>query len=180
MLAMVESRVSLAGEPWEGREEHEVECASFFRQAQPESKLHLGLTFSHRPHLQAVCLAMPKQSRDLSVLLLLAESILVLAGVFQISDYIRRRIFSGDSNKPLLDVDANAGQKHLLQLSKIKDPDVLRRTVDELASSLDNKIGDVKEGIEGCIGNTPLIRIKSLSEATGCEILAKAEVNQTL
>ncbi|KAF2146887.1 uncharacterized protein K452DRAFT_218243 [Aplosporella prunicola CBS 121167] len=34
---------------------------------------------------------------------------------------------------------------------------------------------DIREGIEGCIGNTPLIRIKSLSEATGCEILAKAE-----
>ena len=34
----------------------------------------------------------------------------------------------------------------------------------------------VVEGIEGCIGNTPLFRIKSLSEATGCEILAKAEV----
>lgn len=33
----------------------------------------------------------------------------------------------------------------------------------------------IQEGIEGCIGNTPLIRIKSLSEATGCEILAKAE-----
>ncbi|KAL9086170.1 MAG: hypothetical protein Q9165_007235 [Trypethelium subeluteriae] len=33
----------------------------------------------------------------------------------------------------------------------------------------------IKEGIEGCIGNTPLIRIKSLSEETGCEILAKAE-----
>ena len=31
------------------------------------------------------------------------------------------------------------------------------------------------DGIEGCIGNTPLIRIKSLSEETGCEILAKAE-----
>jgi hypothetical protein len=31
-------------------------------------------------------------------------------------------------------------------------------------------------GIEGLIGNTPLIRINSLSEATGCEILAKAEV----
>ncbi|KAF2085656.1 cysteine synthase [Saccharata proteae CBS 121410] len=29
--------------------------------------------------------------------------------------------------------------------------------------------------IEGCIGNTPLFKIKSLSEATGCEILAKAE-----
>ena len=31
------------------------------------------------------------------------------------------------------------------------------------------------EGIESCVGNTPLFRIKSLSEATGCEILAKAE-----
>lgn len=32
------------------------------------------------------------------------------------------------------------------------------------------------EGIEACIGNTPLFRIKSLSEETGCEMLAKAEV----
>ncbi|GJU19616.1 cysteine synthase 2 [Tanacetum coccineum] len=30
-------------------------------------------------------------------------------------------------------------------------------------------------GVVGAIGNTPLIRINSLSEATGCEILAKAE-----
>lgn len=34
----------------------------------------------------------------------------------------------------------------------------------------------IVDGIEGCIGNTPLFRIKSLSEETGCEILAKAEV----
>ncbi|KAL3465298.1 tryptophan synthase beta subunit-like PLP-dependent enzyme [Aspergillus heterothallicus] len=33
----------------------------------------------------------------------------------------------------------------------------------------------IVEGIEGCIGNTPLLRIKSLSDATGCEILGKAE-----
>ncbi|GAD94208.1 hypothetical protein AN1513.2 [Paecilomyces variotii No. 5] len=33
----------------------------------------------------------------------------------------------------------------------------------------------IVEGIEGCIGNTPLLKIKSLSEETGCEILAKAE-----
>ncbi|KAL2009593.1 hypothetical protein VTN00DRAFT_5400 [Thermoascus crustaceus] len=33
----------------------------------------------------------------------------------------------------------------------------------------------IVDGVEGCIGNTPLLRIKSLSEATGCEILAKAE-----
>lgn len=30
-------------------------------------------------------------------------------------------------------------------------------------------------GIEGTINNTPILKIKSLSEATGCEILAKAE-----
>jgi cysteine synthase A len=32
------------------------------------------------------------------------------------------------------------------------------------------------DGVAGLIGNTPMMRIKSLSEATGCEILAKAEV----
>ncbi|KAL3133324.1 hypothetical protein ABBQ38_007201 [Trebouxia sp. C0009 RCD-2024] len=31
------------------------------------------------------------------------------------------------------------------------------------------------QGLAGLIGNTPLVRIASLSEATGCEILAKAE-----
>lgn len=30
-------------------------------------------------------------------------------------------------------------------------------------------------GIEGLIGNTPLIKLEALSDATGCEILAKAE-----
>ncbi|KAL8771526.1 MAG: hypothetical protein Q9194_004850 [Teloschistes cf. exilis] len=34
---------------------------------------------------------------------------------------------------------------------------------------------EVPEGIEACVGNTPLFRIKSLSEETGCDILAKAE-----
>ena len=34
----------------------------------------------------------------------------------------------------------------------------------------------VPEGIEASIGNTPLFKIKSLSEETGCDILAKAEV----
>ncbi|CAK9166874.1 unnamed protein product [Ilex paraguariensis] len=32
-----------------------------------------------------------------------------------------------------------------------------------------------RKGLIGAIGNTPLIRINSLSEATGCEILGKAE-----
>lgn len=34
---------------------------------------------------------------------------------------------------------------------------------------------EIGEGLESCVGNTPLFRIKSLSDATGCEILAKAE-----
>lgn len=34
----------------------------------------------------------------------------------------------------------------------------------------------IVDGIEGTIGNTHLMRIRSLSEATGCEILAKVEV----
>jgi cysteine synthase A len=38
----------------------------------------------------------------------------------------------------------------------------------------------IVDGVEGCIGNTPLFRIKSLSEETGCEILAKAEVSMTV
>lgn len=44
----------------------------------------------------------------------------------------------------------------------------------------DAKGYDVPVGIEACIGNTPLFKIKSLSEATGCEILGKAEVCQSL
>lgn len=30
---------------------------------------------------------------------------------------------------------------------------------------------NVRDGILGAIGNTPLIRIRSLSEATGCEVM---------
>ncbi|KAL9034694.1 MAG: hypothetical protein Q9180_005264 [Flavoplaca navasiana] len=34
---------------------------------------------------------------------------------------------------------------------------------------------ELGEGIEACVGNTPLFKIKSLSEETGCDILGKAE-----
>ena len=34
---------------------------------------------------------------------------------------------------------------------------------------------DVRDGFVGAIGNTPLIRLRGLSERTGCEILGKAE-----
>lgn len=34
---------------------------------------------------------------------------------------------------------------------------------------------DIKSGFVGSIGNTPLIRLNSFSDETGCEILGKAE-----
>ncbi|KAG0334453.1 hypothetical protein BG004_000401 [Podila humilis] len=37
------------------------------------------------------------------------------------------------------------------------------------------KSSGICDGVAGLIGNTPMMRIKSLSDATGCEILAKAE-----
>ncbi|MCJ1451913.1 hypothetical protein MMC28_002253 [Mycoblastus sanguinarius] len=40
---------------------------------------------------------------------------------------------------------------------------------------VEETVVDVGEGIEACIGNTPLFKIKSLSEETGCEIFGKAE-----
>ena len=33
----------------------------------------------------------------------------------------------------------------------------------------------VRDGLVGAIGNTPLIRLRGVSEATGCNILGKAE-----
>ncbi|PWN51822.1 PALP-domain-containing protein [Violaceomyces palustris] len=41
--------------------------------------------------------------------------------------------------------------------------------------TIEIRSGQVVRGIEGLIGNTPLMRINSLSDATGCEILGKAE-----
>ena len=35
--------------------------------------------------------------------------------------------------------------------------------------------GDIRNGFAGAVGNTPLIRLRKLSEETGCEVLGKAE-----
>ena len=48
-----------------------------------------------------------------------------------------------------------------------------RRPVSNEDTSLQE---DIVDGVEGLIGSTKLVRIRSLSQATGCEILAKAEV----
>ncbi|CAO2656735.1 Nn.00g055380.m01.CDS01 [Neocucurbitaria sp. VM-36] len=66
-------------------------------------------------------------------------------------------------------------QKLLSKFAKINDLDTLKKSLAEIENSLEKGAGTIKEGIEGCIGDTPLIKIKSLSDYTGCEILAKAE-----
>ncbi|PVI08190.1 PALP-domain-containing protein [Periconia macrospinosa] len=63
----------------------------------------------------------------------------------------------------------------LAKLSNVNDLDTLKKSLREIEQRLEKGEGNIREGVEGCIGNTPLIKIKSLSEATGCEILAKAE-----
>lgn len=40
---------------------------------------------------------------------------------------------------------------------------------------IDVRAGQAVRGVDGLIGNTPLMRINSLSDLTGCEILGKAE-----
>lgn len=70
-------------------------------------------------------------------------------------------------------------RKHGSVASRVHDEDEKIYLQDSSKSPLNVRTGPpaIVEGIEGCIGNTPLLKIKSLSEETGCEILAKAEVS---
>ena len=73
-----------------------------------------------------------------------------------------------------LGIDRISRSKYQSNRALYGEGDVKRETGDRLPSA--PQPPPIVDGIEGCIGNTPLIRIRSLSEATGCEILAKAEV----
>ncbi|KAF2836598.1 PALP-domain-containing protein [Patellaria atrata CBS 101060] len=69
------------------------------------------------------------------------------------------------------DLDRRFRQYRRERTISLTDNTVKSATEKAIESSSDK----ILDGIEGCIGNTPLIRIRSLSDATGCEILAKAE-----
>lgn len=96
-----------------------------------------------------------------------------LIGVVLTTAYRNRSADSKDENSQKL---LKQQHKLLSKLAKIDDLDTLKKSLVEIESSLQKGAGSIKEGIEGCIGDTPLIKIKSLSDFTGCEILAKAEV----
>lgn len=69
-------------------------------------------------------------------------------------------------------------EQRLQQYQSHDDESRRRRESQMMPDSLIARPGPpaIVDGVEGCIGNTPLFRIKSLSEETGCEILGKAEV----
>ncbi|KAF2750624.1 PALP-domain-containing protein [Sporormia fimetaria CBS 119925] len=80
------------------------------------------------------------------------------------------------SGKPQKDEEKLSARqlKQLLRVTRVEDQELLKKALADLEENWKSQ-ADIKEGVEGAIGNTPLIKIKSLSEATGCEILAKAE-----
>jgi cysteine synthase A len=69
---------------------------------------------------------------------------------------------------------SHSGQADYLRLEDHTGRKSLAGSKGNEAGHLENE--DIRLGVEGLIGNTPLIKLKSLSEATGCEILAKAEL----
>lgn len=90
---------------------------------------------------------------------------------------VYNRSLAGSSGSHEFHDASKQEHKILSKLAKINDLGTLKKTLIELESSIAKGTGaaDIKEGIEGCIGDTPLIKIKSLSEYTGCDILVKAE-----
>jgi cysteine synthase A len=96
-----------------------------------------------------------------------------LLGVALTTAYNNKRSIQGSDDASQKQLLAQQ-QKWLSQLAKINDLETLKKSLLEFGG--DKVADDIKQGIEGCIGDTPLIRIKSLSEFTGCEIFAKAEV----
>jgi cysteine synthase A len=81
----------------------------------------------------------------------------------------------GNSELPSAEYKVEQDQEQSLHSSQV-DRGLARKDSVPLELAVVKSVVNMKEGIEGCIGNTPLIKIKSLSDATGCEILAKAEV----
>lgn len=95
----------------------------------------------------------------------------MLLGIALTTAYNKKRSIEGIDNADQLLAQQ---QKWLSQLAKINDLETLKKSLLEFGGG--HGAVNIKEGIEGCIGDTPLIKIKSLSEFTGCDILAKAEV----
>jgi cysteine synthase len=110
----------------------------------------------------------PKAYGTAAVAVAFTAGILLTLGFKDLYPDLERR-YQRRRGQPSSSVDSRPGSSYL--------PPV--KLEDHTRSARQSMVGiptpDIPEGIEGCIGNTPLFKIKSLSEATGCEILAKAE-----
>jgi len=75
---------------------------------------------------------------------------------------------------------AGAGLRRGIEMVDTESEPEMQKVVEGAGEERQGK-GDVEgretigEGLESCVGHTPLFRIRSLSEETGCEILGKAE-----
>ncbi|TVY19017.1 Cysteine synthase 2 [Lachnellula arida] len=108
----------------------------------------------------------PKAYGSVAVAAAFAAGILLTLGFKDVYPDLQRRYDSIRRRQPTSSSDPRRGSIYL--------PPV--KLEDHTRSARQSTVGlPIPEGIEGCIGNTPLFKIKSLSEATGCEILAKAE-----
>lgn len=107
----------------------------------------------------------PKAYGTAAVALAFTAGILLTLGFKDLYPDLERR-YQRRRQRPKTTTDSRRGS---LYLPPVKLEDHTRQSTVGLPKP------DIPEGIEGCIGNTPLFKIKSLSEATGCEILAKAE-----
>ncbi|KAG0198693.1 hypothetical protein BGX28_007884 [Mortierella sp. GBA30] len=76
------------------------------------------------------------------------------------------------ASKGFTSLDSRRHNSHANGRRRSSIGDSLSRMISLPKTEQENLICD---GVAGLIGNTPMVRIKSLSEATGCEILAKAE-----
>lgn len=66
-------------------------------------------------------------------------------------------------------------RRRRFQKKGIKDSDDSLHYYRKRGRHIDIRSGQIVQGVEGLIGETPLMRIESLSTLTGCEILGKAE-----
>ncbi|KAF9147830.1 hypothetical protein BG015_010461 [Linnemannia schmuckeri] len=88
--------------------------------------------------------------------------------------------FTLSTTAVVLATRGNSGQRHNSHNARSGKQSRRRSSIGEsiskqIALPKAEKNSQICDGVAGLIGNTPMMRIKSLSEATGCEILAKAE-----
>ena len=110
----------------------------------------------------------PKAYGTAAVAVAFVAGVLLTLGFKDLYPDLERR-YQRRRGQPTSSADSRPGSTYLPPV-KLED-----HTRSARQSTVGPPIPPITEGIEGCIGNTPLFKIRSLSEATGCTILAKAE-----